>query len=165
LKVDHPLDAPLFDLSPGASKLVTTCGLAALLAAFGWWTRRPYRGRHDPARLSEFAALLILMTLYSPVTWLQHLVWLIPATWLLAESRKTAQPWSKAAQATLWVYLVLALGLNRETLGRDNYYVLLSWHTHTVCQLLLLGLLVYVRRRSEQTAVAKPTETPLLRAA
>ncbi|MCE9606500.1 MAG: hypothetical protein K8U03_16530 [Planctomycetia bacterium] len=152
LKVDHPLDFPLLDLPPRTAKLVAAAGLAGLLAAFGYWSRKPYRAGYDPARLPEFAALLILMTLYSPATWLQHLTWVVPAVWLIAESYRVPPPWCKAAKFSLGLFLLISLGLNRELLGRDLYYVLLSWHLHTLCQLLLLGLLVYVRSRAEAAA-------------
>jgi hypothetical protein len=60
----------------------------------------------------------------------------------------------------------MALGLNRELLGRQTYYLLLSWHMHTICQLLLLGLLTATRGRTA-AAVAAPeqTELPVRRAA
>jgi alpha-1,2-mannosyltransferase len=155
LKVDHPLDVPLLDLSPRAASIATNAGLIAVLAAFAGWTRKAYRNDSDPAQLYEFAALFLLMTLYSPVTWLQHLVWVVPAAWLLAESHRGGGRWSTTARAAVGAYLLLSLGLNRELLGRDNYYMLLSWHIHTICQLLLLGLLAYARRHDER-AIDQP---------
>jgi hypothetical protein len=32
--------------------------------------------------------------------------------------------------------------LHREILGKGRYLVLLGWHVHTVCMLLLLGVLM-----------------------
>ena len=45
--------------------------------------------------------------------------------------------------ADLCILIMLALGLNRELLGRDTYLVLLGLGLHTVCLLLLLGIVVF----------------------
>jgi len=50
----------------------------------------------------------------------------------------------------LWTYVVFALVLNRELVGRETYLLLLSYRTHTLCMLLVLGLQM-VRRSTAMT--------------
>lgn len=165
-KLDHPLDVPVLNLEPATARRITGAALLALLAVCAWRTRRAYDSPHDPARLSEFAGVLLLMTLASPVTWLQHLPWVLPSAWLLVERYREAGGRDRVLRIGLGLYLFMALGLNRELLGRQTYYLLLSWHMHTICQLLLLGLLTATRGRTA-AAVAAPeqAELPVRRAA
>jgi hypothetical protein len=90
--------------------------------------------------LGETGALLLLVLLFSPVTWLQHFVFALPAIyWIVAAEQ------SSPRAMTRWLlgsYVVLALVMNRELLGRMNYLLLLSYHTHTICLLLLFGLVI-----------------------
>ena len=145
-KLDHPLDVPVLDLEPRTARAITGGVMLALLAAFAWQTWRPYQGPHDPARLSEFAGLLIMMTLFSPVTWLQHLPWVLPCTCLLVERYRSTGLRDRTLQIGLGLYAFMVVVINRELVGRETYYLLLSWHMHTLCQLLLLGMLATTRR-------------------
>lgn len=114
---------------------------AALLgAAVAWWSRRPWQGRDDPRWLAECAAVLLLALLWSPVTWVQHLVLAVPALAAIVAARLDGRAgW--AAGAALALYALLSLGLNREVLGRAAYVGLLALGLHTACALLLLGAL------------------------
>ena len=158
-KLDHPLDVPVLDLEPRTARTIIGGTMLALLAAFAWQTRRPYQGPHDPARLSEFAGLLIMMTLFSPVTWLQHLPWVLPCTWLLVERYRSAGLRDRTLQIGLGLYAFMVVVINRELVGRETYYLLLSWHMHTLCQLLLLGMLATTRRPAASAAATVTGDT------
>lgn len=164
-KLDHPLDVPVLRLEPATARRMTGAALVALLAVCAWRTRQAYRSPRDPARLSEFAGVLLLMTLASPVTWLQHLAWVLPGTWLLVERYREAGGRDRVLRVGLGLYLFMALGLNRELLGRETYYLLLSWHMHTICQLLLLGLLTATRNRTAATSSISEAPRAVRRAA
>jgi hypothetical protein len=105
------------------------------------------------------------MTLASPVTWLQHLPWVLPCAWLLVERYREAGGRDRVLRIGLGLYLLMALGLNRELLGRQTYYLLLSWHMHTICQLLLLGMLTVTRRRVAVTSSSEDVSQPAIRRA
>lgn len=156
-KLDHPLDVPLLNLEPATARKITSGVLLALLAACAWYARKPYASPRDPARLTEFAGLMLLMTLYSPVTWVQHLAWVLPSAWLIVHEYRNHERRDPLLRVALGLYVLMSLGLNRELVGRENYYLLLSWHMHTVCQLLLLGMLAIVGRRIVAEKVATPT--------
>ena len=106
--------------------------------------RRRYRSRDDPAWLLECSAVLILALLLSPVTWTQHLVFVVPALYLIA-AEGCGRSLGAAASAAMWVYAVPALLLNREVLGRDLSLLFLSNHMHTLALLLVLAV-VLLRR-------------------
>ncbi len=82
---------------------------------------------------------MVLALLLSPVTWLQHLVLMMPALYLIVAEDRGVKKLGKAAPSAMWAYVVLSLVLNRELLGRETYLLLLSYHTHTLGMLLVLG--------------------------
>jgi len=111
--------------------------LLALCAA--WSRHRTAAGDADRLPL-EAAAVLLLMALLSPVTWVQHLVVVLPALTLLVADGLAA-PRPRRRLAALIPFALLALVLNREILGRAAYVALLSYGLHTWAVLLLLVLL------------------------
>ena len=110
----------------------------------------------------ELAGLCLLMVLLSPVTWVQHLVFAVPAVFfILADGRR--KPWP--VQIALAAYVILALMLNREILGKEKYIFLLACHIHTVAMLILLGLVLWLRTRPGEVIDSAAEERPLSRAA
>lgn len=142
LKLDNPADVAVLDLKPAtANRLASIAGLG-LLAAVAWWSRRPFAGPDDLAWPAEMAAVLILIPLLSPVTWLQHLVFAVPAAYLLVAGHRSFRPLGRRALVTFGVYGLFAVGLNRGLVGRDLSLLLFSYHVHTLALLMLLGLLM-----------------------
>jgi alpha-1,2-mannosyltransferase len=147
LRLDHSGYRDFLTLNPATANMVANAALMGLWCAFCWKTRKATPDRW----FAECAALLLLMLLFSPITWLQHVVWAIPAIYLIvAAGSKRLTPW---IAVTMGIYVVLSLILNREFLGRTNYLLLLSYHTHTACLLLLL-LSLQLSRAKEATAEA-----------
>lgn len=109
LKVDHPLDFAVGHLDAKLAGRLATLATLGLLGAVAWWSRRRWAGPDDPNIPVEVAAVLVLIPLLSPVTWLQHLSFLLPATYLLAAEHLTFRRWSRPVAAFLAVYLVVTL--------------------------------------------------------
>jgi alpha-1,2-mannosyltransferase len=133
----HPFYVDVFNLSPAAAGWVIKGALAFLLAFFLWWSRRAVVSRHDARWLWECAALSILMLLFSPITWGQHCVALLPAcyfiaTLLLARGRLPRWMWLLVAVFVLFVPV-----LSRDLVGRDLAFLLASYHVETFA---ILGL-------------------------
>ena len=86
---------------------------------------------------------MILALLLSPVTWVQHLVWLVPALYLIVVEARSNRGLGNPATIALGAYVVLAVVLNYELLGRQNFAVVLSYHPYTVAMLLALAMLMF----------------------
>jgi hypothetical protein len=123
---------------PNIANHVATGILLVLGGIFCWCTRRSWQ--EPRGLLGEVSALLLLMLLFSPVTWLQHFIFALPAIfWVVAEQQTRPR---KLRLCGMILFGILSLLMNRELLGRQNYLLLLSYHTHTLCLLLLFALVV-----------------------
>jgi alpha-1,2-mannosyltransferase len=142
LRLSHPGYISGLNLRPNTASLLTW-GIMAVLVAFccrRW--RRPYQARQDPAWLTECSGVLILALLLAPVTWVQHLTWMLPALYLIVVKVRNGAGLRTPAGWALGAYAVLALLLNREFVGKETYLLLLSYHIHTLAMLLVLGILL-----------------------
>lgn len=169
---DHPLRredpgyVPILDLSPLTATIVIAAVTVGLLVMFGWYARRPFQGRGDLNWLRESSAVMILALLLSPVTWVQHLVWLIPALYLVLVDARNAERLPPLATAALAAYVLLADVLTYEVLGRRAFAFVLSYHPFTVAMLLVLVLLASSREAPPMPAAfRKPREIALESAA
>jgi len=151
-----------FDLPVQQARLLANLAMAGLLGFFWLRTRQAGSGNGAAVMPQELAGLFLLMVLFSPVTWVQHLVFALPAVFfILADERR--KPWP--VQFALGIYLVLALILNREILGKENYLFLLACHIHTAAMLILLGLVLWLRTRPVEIATSVMERRPFARAA
>ncbi len=148
LSPDHPLRkndpgyVPVFDMPTAHARVLIVAAIGGLLAFFGRHTRRPYGGPGDQEWPRECSAVLILMLFLSPLTWIQHLPWLVPALyWVVAQacSRDGLNPMAKIA---LGLYATIAVVLNYELLGKHNYTVFLSFKPFTIGMFLLFTILL-----------------------
>jgi alpha-1,2-mannosyltransferase len=145
---DHPARrsdsayVPLLDLPPSNAKIVVIAAMFGLLAAFCWKTRHPYAERNDPDWVRDCSGVLILALLFCPVTWVQHLVWLVPALYLIAGKAMGEARLSAVAWGVLSVYVFLVVVLNYEVLGKQNFAHVMSYHPFTVAMLLVFLLVM-----------------------
>ncbi|MFB9236689.1 glycosyltransferase 87 family protein [Plantactinospora siamensis] len=72
--------------------LPATLWLVAVLAVLALWAGRVRRATAVGDRFGGFALTGVLGCLISPVTWVHHLVWLIPALARLADAARCAEP-------------------------------------------------------------------------
>ena len=86
LRQNNPGYVYMLDLPHTLARIPVISAITALLIGFCRSTRRPYRGPGDPEWPRECSGLLILMLFLSPVTWIQHLPWLVPALyWIVGQ--------------------------------------------------------------------------------
>jgi hypothetical protein len=145
-RADHPLYVDFLNLAPAAAGWVIKALLLGLVAAYLWWARGAVRNREDPQLLWELAALALLMLLFSPITWGQHCVALLPAWTFVAAFylRRGALPrWMLGVAG---FYVVFVLLLSRDVVGRDLAYLLGSYHVETAAIIGLLAVVVSCRR-------------------
>jgi alpha-1,2-mannosyltransferase len=161
--VTFPEDHPLRREDPGYvavlnlpslhAKMLTIVVMIGLLAAFCWYAHRPFKGRGDPAWLRESSAVMILVLLLSPVTWVQHLVWLVPAIYLMLVDARSNAGLGTPIKIALAAYILLAVILNYELLGKQTFALLLSYHPYAIAMLLVLGMVMFSRQAPETVCI------------
>lgn len=134
---------PVMDLpAPVANAIVglAALGLVVLFARSG---RREFQGPGDPTWARDCAGTLMLALFLSPITWDQHLVWMIPAAVVVvAGAVRLSGSLSGMSYAMLAVYIILTIVLNYEIVGKANWEALKSFHHLGIAMLILYGLLL-----------------------
>jgi Raf kinase inhibitor-like YbhB/YbcL family protein len=134
-----------------AARTASIAGAIAALGLLGLFCRltvRPYGHRLDRQWLVESSGLLIMAVLLAPVTWIQHLVLLLPALYLVVADYFAGEEFDLFSKAAMALYVIFALVLNRGLIGKTWYAVLLELHVQTWCMLLIFGVLMFsVRSR------------------
>lgn len=149
----HSLYVDVLDLSLAAADWAIKGVMFALLAIFLWWSRRVVVDRNDPQLLWEFAAASILMLLFSPITWGQHCVALLPACYLIAALFLARDELPRWMLVLLAAFILFVPVLSRDLVGRDLAYLLASYHVETFAILGLFAVTVGARRlRVDQSA-------------
>lgn len=132
--------------SPVANVIV---GVAAvfLLGLFAWFRRQPFRGPGDSEWAQDCATIFILALLFSPITWDQHLVWMIPAACIVvAAATQMSGELSRAGYVMLAIYVVLTMVLNYEVVGSARWEALKSYHHLGFAILILYALVLSTKR-------------------
>jgi hypothetical protein len=150
--IDGSASLNLFDMSPKTARLVIYLVMLALIVWVGWRFRQPPITREDPLILWECAAVSMLMLLYSPVTWGQHCVGVIPALFLISRRIIQRQPLSRWMYDLLGWFVLASLVLNRQLLSNAGGKLLESYHVETWA---ILGLVVIVLGLHRRVTYAK----------
>ena len=138
LSPDHPLRqsdpgyVAILDLPPTHARILAISAAIGLLIGFCWWTRQPYIGPGDPEWPRECSAVLILMLFLSPLTWIQHLPWLVPALYWIVANAGSHEGLSQLSKVAMGLYVMIAVVLNYELLGKHNYAMFLSFKPFTI---------------------------------
>lgn len=142
-QVDRGYYKPVMDLPPAVANTIVAIAGLGLLGLFAWSSRRAFQGPGDPTWARDFAGTLMLALFFSPITWDQHLVWMIPAAFIVvAAAAQASGRLSRAGYAVLAAYIVLTMVLNYEVVGRANWEALKSYHHLGIAMLMLFGLLL-----------------------
>ena len=130
------------NLSPVVSGWIVNLILMALLGIFLWWSRGRITSRDEPRILWELAVAGVLMLLFSPITWGQHCVHLLPACYLIAAmaiKRESVPGW---IVALLMCYVFLGALTGRDLIGRFLSVEVIRHHTTTFAILSLFPILL-----------------------
>ena len=148
LVVEHPLYIQFLSLPPRGAAWLVRCVMLAFIGLIAWrFRRRASEAGHPMVVPLELAAVSALALLYSPITWKQHCVGLLPALFLLA---LCSLQWSRLSRwmwCALLYYVVFALALTRDVMGRPLSILLESYHVVTWAILLLVVALLAWHRR------------------
>ncbi|MCP9452005.1 MAG: DUF2029 domain-containing protein [Nitrospira sp.] len=142
LRQVDPQYKPVLDLpTPVANAIVVAVALG-LLGLFARSSKRAFEGRGDPDWAKDCAGTLMLALFLSPITWDQHLVWMIPAVCVVVTAAQRNNEWNHIRSVLLGLYIVLTVVLNYEIVGSAWWEVLKSYHHLGVAMLILYGLLL-----------------------
>jgi alpha-1,2-mannosyltransferase len=161
---DHPLRqndpgyVAVLDLPPALARILVILAILVLLMGFCRYTRRPYGGPGDPEWPRECSGLLILMLLLSPVTWIQHLPWLLPALYCVVAKACSHNGLSQLSKVAMGLYVMIAVVLSYEVLGKENFVVFLSFKPFTIGMVLLLAVLM-LQSKNAASLSHSPTHT------
>jgi alpha-1,2-mannosyltransferase len=134
LMTKNPVTAPI----AGATAVAA---VAMLVLAFCRLVPRCRVRLDDPALPVESGGLLVMALLLSPITWVQHMVLMIPALYLIAAAIGIKRLGRTAAGAMI-LFAVLTLLLNRTFAGAQGYRLFLDYHVHTLGMLIVLGVVM-----------------------
>ncbi|HBZ53768.1 MAG TPA: hypothetical protein DEO88_00050 [Syntrophobacteraceae bacterium] len=134
-----PYYLQFLDLTATQAGWVVRVVMLGLLLLVAWWFRGLPRSRDDPVLVWEWAAVSLLILLYSPVTWTQHCVGVLPALYLICRAFLARCPIPRLVLYLLGAYGLLVVVLNRTFVGRDLTKLLDSYRVKTLAILLLLA--------------------------
>lgn len=142
---------PVLDLPPPAANAIVGLAALGLLVLFARSSRREFQGPGDPTWAWDCAGTLMLALFLSPITWDQHLVWMIPAAVIVvAAAARLAGSLGRVGYAMLAVYIILTIVLNYEVVGSARWEALKSFHHLGIAMLILYGLLLKSHRIGQQ---------------
>ena len=137
---------PVLDLSSTVANGIVGVAAIGLLGLFAWSSQRAFHGPGDPMWARDCAGTLMLALFLSPITWDQHLVWMIPAAFIVvAAAVRVSGRLSRAGYVALAGYVVLTMVLNYEVVGSARWEALKSYHHLGIAMLVLYGLLLSSR--------------------
>jgi hypothetical protein len=117
--------------------------MLAFIGLVAWQFRRQASDAGHPMVLPlELATVSALALLYSPITWKQHCVSLVPALYLLTLCSRQWNRVSRWMWCAMIYYVVFALALTRDAVGRPFSILLESYHVVTWAILLVVILLL-----------------------
>ena len=158
--VDHPMRkddrayAPILNLPSGVAGICVIAAALGLVTIFARYSSRSFDTVRDRAWPRECACVLVLALLLSPMTWQQHLVWLLPGAFVVLTAAVRNQL-KTAEWVMLGIYVVLVMVLNYEVLGKPRFETFLSYHPFGVAMILLFGLMVAI---GNKTSPGRPWE-------
>jgi hypothetical protein len=138
----------VLDLSPSVARWIVNSIVLGLLGVFIWRSYGPIASRDEPRVLWELAAVGILGLLFSPVTWAEHCVALLPACYLIAALLIVRERSPRWIIALLLVYVFFCSVLGRDMLPQHLSVLILSYHITTFCILALFAIVLYGPRES-----------------
>jgi hypothetical protein len=148
---DHPMRKddlayrPILNLPPVLAGACVMAAALGLLAVFARSSSRAFDRLKDKVWSRECAGVLILALLLSPMTWQQHLVWLLPGVFVVLASARLRNGLKTPEWLMLGAYTVLVMVLNYEVLGKSGFGMFLSYHPFGVAMILLFGMVVGMR--------------------
>ena len=156
MRIDDPAYAPVLNLPSAAAGVCVLVAALGLLALFAKSSSRCFDPVRDMGWPRECAGILVLALLLSPMTWQQHLAWLLPGAFVVLAAARFQHLLKMPERIALGLYIVLTMVLNYEVLGKARFETFLSYRPFGIAMILLFGLVVGMRRQMSPMAIASP---------
>ncbi len=140
------LDLPVF-----WAGVVTRLLMAALFLWMVLLMRRRPTSRDSIEIVWECAALSILILLFSPITWVQHGVGVLPALYLICRAAFAGFSLSRWQTAAMGAFAIFCLIMSRFFFGRDFIKLANAYRVKTLGFIILLSVVLAFRRRFSKT--------------
>jgi hypothetical protein len=158
-RYDGPGYFDFFNFTPATAATI----IKVVTLALGIYAARRIRPRAEPRACVgiawECAAVSLLLLLVSPITWGQHCVGVLPAAYLICRQAARDGRLPRSMTATLAVYCVINLVLNRGLIGTELTWLLDSYHLPTF-SLLALAIVVLANRPEPAAALTAGRDAP-----
>ncbi|MGX6600634.1 glycosyltransferase 87 family protein [Micromonosporaceae bacterium Da 78-11] len=150
---NQSLNGTMHRLSPHAATILWATATVAVLAVWLWRIRRI----DETDRIAGFALTAVVACLISPMTWVYHLVWLIPALVVLVD-RVTRKDLPQRRRLTVLAILLVVYALLCSHLEWRTYTGFLGFLTANLDVLVSVALLfaLPMGRTTETAAEGEP---------
>lgn len=153
----HPLFIQFLRLAPRTAGRIIDVLFAVLAFVLALRFRRPWARDRPAGNLApEWAAVMGLCAILSPLCWGQHMVLFLPAA-LLVLRADLGRPHAAWRTFLVWAVAVLVLAPQRDILGQELSLIVHSYKPGTLAALLLL-LLVLTIAEGNRNAPGSGTE-------
>jgi alpha-1,2-mannosyltransferase len=163
----HPVEPPspyyyqFLDLPVFWAGMATRLVMAAFFIWMAWLMRSRPKERNCLETLWECAAVSILILLFSPITWVQHAVGVLPALYLICRAAFAGLRFSRWQTVAMGGYVIFCVAMSRFFFGRNLIKLANAYRLKTLGFILLLSVVVvFVRRfaKAEKSCEVKPGE-------
>jgi alpha-1,2-mannosyltransferase len=157
----HPSNPPspyyfqFLDLPVFWAGMVARLLMAALFIWMVWLMRHRPVSRNSVEILWECAAVSILILLFSPITWVQHAVGVLPALYLICRAAFAGFKLSRLQIAAMGVFTIFCVLMSRLFFGRDFIKIANAYRVKTLGFILLLSVVMACRRRFSNTEISR----------
>jgi alpha-1,2-mannosyltransferase len=150
-----PFYLQFFDLPPFWAGVTVRIIMGALLLGMCWLMRRRPSDRNSFEIVWECAAVSILILLFSPVTWVQHSVGIVPAVYLICRAGFAGWHFPRWTMWAMSGYVLFCCVMSRALFGRDFIKLANSYRVKTIGFLLLLAVVLACLRQASQSSTQK----------
>ena len=161
-RTPHPWSVDFLDLDPATAGWIIKGLMLAGIVGVGWLFRRPHAPGNEMVLVWEASIVSILTLLYSPITWGQHCVAVLPAVYLLARSVIAERVQSRWLTGFLVGFFLLVMLTNRTIIGKNLALLIESYHPLTFAFIPLAVVTYLVGRHVSGTSPSKliPIDVP-----
>jgi len=145
LYIDHPLFLQFGNLKTATANYVVKSILLVFSGILAWRFRHPWKNESKRDNfLSEWATVMLLCALLSPLNWIYHYVLALPALFLTLRAHLSTHFIPRWRSIILGIIGFKVLLLHRFFLGHDLSIIMLSYKFDAFAMLLLMMLVLTI---------------------